>query len=647
MPPRVRWYFDRLRAMSVPEVAHRTWRFARRPIERARMRNGRYAPASTQLAQWRGPGRFYFDPELAKQPIPEWLQRRAELICAGKREILGLGVVDVPDAPWHYEPRANAWWPRIDAARVLARAPAGFDARLTWELNRGHEWVVLARAWAATGKAQYRESLDHDIQSWRDANPLGIGINWASPMEAAIRIHSLVWASAFLRGESLGRWAAMIHEHAAFVRRNLSQFSSANNHLIIELSGILVAARALGQPTEPALATLEREVTRQIHEDGVNAEMATHYHAFVLEALLLVAYLERCYGVTSSVIDAAIMRMADYLAELRCDDGSLLQQGDSDDGVIVPMFEPDYAAHLVEAAAALRTPKAPVSKHEGVLWITNGAGAEPTTTPKRSRRFQASGQVILHCAELHVAFDAGPFGFGALAAHAHADALAITVAIHGRRVLVDRGTYRYNGCREQRDLFRSTAAHNTVQIGDREQARMVGPFLWRDTPRVVIERCRLDSDGDVVEAFHDGFAPATHRRRLVRHRGALLVIDSVDTADTCTARYHFPPELRVHISDMQGTIRDHATGEDVASLWIMHGKPTMARTLHSDRYAHAVDADTMSCSFRGVTAVLFAAPTPEPAAVLNDVLRFARSRNALPPELAEPDGLPAAADANK
>jgi len=475
--------------MSPAEVAHRSYRAARHPFDVTRMRAGLYARVPADLRDWRGPRTFYFDGELARTPISPALQERADLLCQGKREVLGLGWLDLPGPPWHVEPCVGGTWPRIDAARSLGSAPPGFDPRLTWEINRGHEWVVLARGWAATRNQRYRDRLDHELASWREHNRIGVGINWASPMEAAIRIHSLAWVAAFLRGEDLSSIASMLYEHATFVRHNLSKFSSANNHLIVELSGLIVAARCLWGVelgTSPALPwhtravdLLEKELGHQLFRDGVNAEMATHYHVFVLEALVLVAWLERRCDCPRPAIEQAIARMAAYVRELVCADGRLLQQGDDDGGAILGLVSTRHEEQILDAAEALAasTQATTGDSERALFWLANGAGAAPSRRPTRSRHFAASGQVILRSPDLVAALDAGSFGLGALAAHAHCDSLAIQVAASGRRMLVDRGTGRYNGDPATRDRFRATAAHNTAQLGTREPAEATGPFI--------------------------------------------------------------------------------------------------------------------------------------------------------------------------
>lgn len=595
------------------------------------MRSGHYARLTAamqaHLDGWQGPDPFYFDRELVATPVTSELYAEAEAICGGARRVLGLGWIDLPAQGWHYEPNAKADWPRLDAARVVRAAPGHFDPRLTWELNRGHEWVVLARVYASTREPRFFVRLLDELASWRAANPLGLGINWSSAMEAAIRIHSLVWCAGFLRGarEVLPVLARMIYEHARFVADHRSYYSSANNHLIVESSGLIVAGLALGgelaELHATALARLIAELDLQIFPDGVNAEMATHYHVFVLEALLLVAYLQRAHAAPSRPLEAVILRMADYLCAIRCADGSLLQQGDNDDGRILPFFHVGHADQLVAATAGLRATSrrrtaTPAPEHEGVFWLAGGRQAEAIEdAPVRSRRFSASGQVVLRSPRTLVTFDAGPFGFGALAAHAHCDALSILVAVDGRRLLVDRGTYRYNGDRRERDRYRLTAAHNTVQIGSLEQASPAGAFLWSRRPTSTLHRCELSPDGDVVQASHDGFPGWLHRRTLLHHGGVLVVVDELEGANArgpIVSRLHLAPELDL-TAISSGRFRAAHGASPVAWLATNATSARIVVTPHSDLYATRTSAPSLELSFdAGAALVTAIAPVDVP-----------------------------------
>ena len=51
-------------------------------------------------------------------------------------------------------------------------------------------------------------------------------------------------------------------------------------------------------------------------------------------------------------------------------------------------------------------------------------------------------------------FDHGPVGYLSIAAHGHADTLAVWLSIGDQPVFVDAGTYLYHSSRALRDAFR-------------------------------------------------------------------------------------------------------------------------------------------------------------------------------------------------
>lgn len=596
MPRDLRWYWRRLRAMSPAEIAQRSYRALRHPFDTARMRSGRYARLPAELSNWRGPSQFYFPPERSGTELSTAERERAERLISGERDVLGLGWIRIPDPPWHIEPSRGAAWPLTDAGRVLAEAPADFDARLTWEFNRGHEWVLLARAWSATREQRFLARLELELESWRRNNPLGTGINWASAMEAGLRIHSLSWVSGLLRGQPLGHVARMMVEHEAFVRCNLSEHSSANNHLIVELSALAIAHRVLRTlPRTKVLARLETEISRQTFSDGVNREMATHYHMFVLEAALLVAHLERASGSPRPILEDWCRRMGAFALALRCDNGELLEHGDNDEGRILPIPHARHADTLLDLVAALDSTRSPGHRHE-IFPLADVQDDAPRRAVTESRVFHASRQVVLRSARFHLTFDAGPFGMSPLYAHAHCDCLAVNLAIDGRPVIVGRGTFRYNGDEAARDRYRSTPMHNVPQRDTHEQATPGGPFLWSSVPETALEEYVLTPPLQYVRArIVDG------PERLLLLTADLLGV--VDTAQgSVTTRFHLSAS---ETATQEGNLVRFPSG------WLWTRQPaTLVTTWHSARYGAREQATTIEIRNVGDNACVIGAGDP-------------------------------------
>ena len=111
-------------------------------------------------------------------------------------------------------------------------------------------------------------------------------------------------------------------------------------------------------------------------------------------------------------------------------------------------------------------------------------GARPARRPSL---FADAGMALLRDPdgrpdELWCRADHGPHGYLSIAAHAHADALAIEVRVGGVDVLADPGTYCYGAEPAWRAYFRSTLAHNTLEVGGVDQSVAAGPTCGPGRP---------------------------------------------------------------------------------------------------------------------------------------------------------------------
>lgn len=119
--------------------------------------------------------------------------------------------------------------------------------------------------------------------------------------------------------------------------------------------------------------------------------------------------------------------------------------------------------------------------------------------------------------EIMLAFDHGPLGFAPLAAHGHADALAIWLHIDGQPVLADAGTYLYHAVGKRRGFFRGTAAHNTVCMDKTDASAMSGNFNWTRKAAATLISSEYGKEEWHIEAVHDGYKEMlgiTHHRLL-------------------------------------------------------------------------------------------------------------------------------------
>jgi hypothetical protein len=156
--------------------------------------------------------------------------------------------------------------------------------------------------------------------------------------------------------------------------------------------------------------------------------------------------------------------------------------------------------------------------------------------------------------EVRLVADAGPLGYLAIAAHGHADALAFTLSVCGQPILVDPGTFSYRAM-PWRHYFRSTAAHNTVVVDDRDQSEFGGSFLWLQHASAAVETFYASGDTQTLSARHDGYQrfsdPVRHRRtwRYTSGVAHLSVTDELlcAAAHSIAIHWHFAPECIVEL----------------------------------------------------------------------------------------------------
>jgi uncharacterized heparinase superfamily protein len=103
--------------------------------------------------------------------------------------------------------------------------------------------------------------------------------------------------------------------------------------------------------------------------------------------------------------------------------------------------------------------------------------------------------------EIRIIIDSGELGYLSIAAHGHADALAFTMSVAGKEILVDPGTYSYHTLPRWRNYFRGTAAHNTVVVDGKNQSVIGGNFMWVKHASAACRKWSRERNATYFEAY--------------------------------------------------------------------------------------------------------------------------------------------------
>src|SRR5262245_12737117 len=587
--------------MSVTEVVYRARDIGRRRVWAGRqVRPGDTLPAPTGVQRERAfvsalpaSARANVAPEAASA-----LVRAADDVLAGAWTVFGMPRADSADPDWFHDLSTGRRSPDRELAfRIHHRDEAETgNIKQVWEMSRHHHLTVLAAAWFLTHQERYAQAAARQLRSWWQANPFLTGVHWTSGIEAGVRLLSWVWIRRLLDewpkvGDLFEHNQDAVRQiawHQEFLAAFPSRGSSANNHVVAEAAGRLAAASAFPWYARTpawrrsAAVLLERELAANTFDDGLNRELATDYHRFVLELGLLAAVEADVSGYPLS--EATWQRLAGMLdagAAVLDATGRPPRQGDGDEGRALVVDDPEHdpwAIALATGAAVLGAPAWWPAFDGGVqagLIGALGRTRELERSPVRPRRFPDAGLVILRSRaedgpEIWCRCDGGPHGYLSIAAHAHADALSVEVRHNGVDILADPGTYCYHGEPMWREWVRSTAAHNTLEIDAVSQAQSGGPFLWITHPRTRTTTCELgEQPVQTWTAEHDGYlrlrTPTVHRRSvtLESERRVLTVVDTFDTNGTAQLRlsWHLAPGVLVELDGTRAQL-SWQTGAD-------------------------------------------------------------------------------------
>jgi Heparinase II/III-like protein/Heparinase II/III N-terminus len=586
------WYARRLARMSPAEVA---WRardklvqaaWSRRQVARSQLNKAAPPPGERRFAAVLPAGTAARVPDSASTAILD----SADRLLRGEWEVLGVVRTDLVLPDWFLDPVTGL---RSDPDRYAFRIDHRSEEQVgnvkqVWEISRMQHLTLLATAWFLTGEEKYARRVADHLRSWWQQNPFLSGVHWTSGIELGIRLTSLVWIRRLLDD-----WPGVsgLFEHDALALRQIrwhqqylaafrSRGSSANNHVVAEAAGQVIASCAFPWFPESerwrrqSMRLLERELIRNTFPSGIGRELASDYHSFIAELGFLAAVEAEARGCPfSMMVWERLCAMADSAAALVDERLRPPRQGDSDDGraLLLDAPTPNRWPSLLALADALVGrldwwPRPPADAGSSIIGALSGTTRAIEDRPRqRPSRFADAGVTLLRTTggnEIWCRCDGGPHGYLSIAAHAHADALSIEVRHAGVDILAEPGTYCYHGERAWRSYFRSTIAHNTVELNGQNQSADGGPFMW--VRHAHTRETEVIDDGDVATwtAEHDGYASlnpsALHRRSVLLDRASrsIDIIDEIEGGNfsVCLA-FHFGPEVQVELNESCAALR--------------------------------------------------------------------------------------------
>jgi hypothetical protein len=192
------------------------------------------------------------------------------------------------------------------------------------------------------------------------------------------------------------------------------------------------------------------------------------------------------------------------------------------------------------------------------------------------------GLYIYRSKRLHLAVRCGPNGQNGYGGHAHNDQLSIELSVDGLPIIVDSGSYLYTPVPEKRNLFRSTAMHNTLLVAGKEQN------AWHEGPSGLFRMSNqaqahiIQVNGSKFAGEHHGFG-FTHRRTIEVFENRIKGLDECGIKREKSILFHLAPEVRADLTNENGSITLHVD-KIKTIVKANHGKWTIQETFYSPAY---------------------------------------------------------------
>lgn len=303
---------------------------------------------------------------------------------------------------------------------------------------------------------------------------------------------------------------------------------------------------------------ISRELSEQICKDGCHFEKSPMYHQIILERLLDAANLLKSNNLFAEqkhmyklIVDKTSL-MLGWLVKLSYNDGS------------IPLFN-DSAMNIAPTTQQL-------------IDYANTLGIQPQDVV-----IKECGYRIINKGCFQARVDVGNIGPDYIPGHGHADTFTFEVFLKEKPLVVDTGISTYEKC-HQRLIERGTAAHNTVQVLNKDSSEVWDSF--RVARRAYAEI--IDESNQMITARHDGFKRfgIIHERQYYWDEKSITITDQIIGKKSlpAVARIHFHPSVDLLVNNQEiafqgGTLKFE--NADIFSIKTFNYAPEFNNTIKS------------------------------------------------------------------
>lgn len=349
------------------------------------------------------------------------------------------------------------------------------DNELRWQIHRMKWWLPLGRAFHKSKNEKYAKEWTYEYLDWIRKNPLGdyrdedakkfltadnMYFAWR-PLEVSDRLEEqikqfiLFLPSKHFTGDFLCEFLINYHKHCEHMIKHLSK---SGNHLLFQAQRLLYASiffpefKDSKKWQEIAIKILNKEIGKQVYNDGIQYELDPHYH--LESTMIFFKALEICdaNGMKEVFPNSYVNTVHKMIIAI---------YNYSYPNMDNPMFSDFHGQHDM---LPLYKMWAKVFTEDAMIQYLASEGKTGHVPTYLSKAFPTSGFYCMRNGwdmnSTILIMKAGPQGFW----HCQPDNGTFEYWRKGRNFFPDSGCYVYGGDEEilkMRAWFRRTASHNT------------------------------------------------------------------------------------------------------------------------------------------------------------------------------------------
>ncbi len=433
-------------------------------------------------------------------------------IKKGKIKFFNAFNLDIPRHDWLTNPSTQASYkPLQHWTKIKDLDNEKGDIKFIWEKSRFSYLYTIMRYDYHFSEDNSKLVFD-DIISWIDNNPGNMGPNFKCSQEISLRVLNWTFALYFYKNseslteEVFDKIISAIHSQVLHVESNInfSRIAVRNNHAITEcltlfLGGLLFPFfKESARWKKKGKKYVVEEGLYQIYDDGSYLQFSMNYHRVMTQLFTWFCFLSKKHNESiPEKLAVKIHKANNFLYENQdLQSGWLSNYGANDGALFFKLSSLDYRDYRPQINALYyffneKMLYNDVDLQEDAFWYCSPKNVITEEKSQKSiAEFNTGGFYILRNNDNFSMIRCGSYKDRP----SQADNLHIDIWSKGKNIIRDNGSYKYNTDADLIKYFVGTASHNTIQIGDLDQMKKGGRFIWYNWSKSLKATTKEDSE---------------------------------------------------------------------------------------------------------------------------------------------------------